>query len=431
MPKRCLFLCLTWLVLAMVPNARATSGVEANPGDPLTVELLTMGPGDHPFFKFGHNALRIRDEISGSDIVYNFGTFSFDSPTLIRDFFQGRLVYWLSKQSMALTLDHYHQENRTVMAQRLALSPEAKRRLRATLDENARPQNRAYKYDYFFDNCSTRLRDVLDRITGGRLHMATQTPARQTLRAHALRVTADDLLEYLVLALALGPAVDRSESRWAEAYLPAVLAEMVREVTIPWPARRWRPLVESEQRLLAAERVEPSSRRPAWRQRFLLCGIMTGLGVFVFAWLGERRRSALVMLGVMLVLGGLLVGLLGCALGALWLFTDHAATHDNQNLLLVSPLALVLPWVGIRLLKRGAVALRSLRVPAVLLAVSAILALLIKALPVPWQDNEQLIAYWLPTWLGLLGAGYLVPLGVGFRNLGLPRLSLDSSESRR
>jgi hypothetical protein len=114
-----------------------TSAASAEPSldpssDPLTVELLTMDPGEHPFFKFGHNAIRIRDARKGTDVVYNYGTFSFDSPTLPRDFFKGRLRYWLSRESMTTTLAHYAGENHDLVAQCLSLLPAQKTRAQAS-----------------------------------------------------------------------------------------------------------------------------------------------------------------------------------------------------------------------------------------------------------------------------------------------------------
>src|SRR5580698_8507072 len=124
----------------------------AAPADPLAIYVMTFGPGDHPFFKFGHDAIWIHDRAAGSDRVYNFGTFTFDSPRLILDFLHGRMTYWLSVSSLFATREIYQRENRSIFVQELALPPEVKRTLRARLDDNARPDKRAYKYDYFRDN---------------------------------------------------------------------------------------------------------------------------------------------------------------------------------------------------------------------------------------------------------------------------------------
>ena len=142
--------------------------------DPLSVYVMTFGPGDHPFFKFGHDAIWIHDAAAGTDRVYNFGTFSFTGPRLILDFLHGRMTYWLSVSYLPAVLASYEHENRTIDVQELALDPAAKQALRARLDVNARPENRAYKYDYFLDNCATRVRDAIDDAVGGQLRASAR-----------------------------------------------------------------------------------------------------------------------------------------------------------------------------------------------------------------------------------------------------------------
>ena len=202
--------------------ARHANGAPANGGasdaavavDPLTVEILTFGPGQHPFTRFGHNAIRIIDRSPGvgTDVVYNFGTFTFDSPRLIVDFLQGRLRYWLSRSSMAGTQALYRRENRDIEAQELDLSAAQKRALQSRLEVNARPENRDYRYDYFADNCSTRVRDALDAVLDGRLRAGAVGPGTMTLRAHALRMAADDLPLYTALLIVLGPRLARERN---------------------------------------------------------------------------------------------------------------------------------------------------------------------------------------------------------------------------
>src|SRR6185503_14057860 len=188
--------------------------------------------------------------------VYNFGTFRFDSPRLILDFLKGRLSYWLSVSSLRSVLAEYQHENRDISVQELRLTAEAKRRLQAKLDENARPENRAYKYDYFLDNCSTRVRDALEPVLGNpAFRDAARAPARMTLRQHALRMTAEPLWFYVALDLVLGPAVDRPIDRWTEMFLPAEVARGL-EAT---PG-----LVASQRLVFRAQRPPPRELPPAW-----------------------------------------------------------------------------------------------------------------------------------------------------------------------
>src|ERR1022692_4278183 len=129
----------SWAALGSAFAAQAApAALSAQPTpapDDLSVAVMTFGPGDHPFFRFGHDAIWIHDRETGVDRVYNFGTFTFDSPRLILDFLHGRMTYWLSVSSLAATLEIYQRENRSIVLQELALDPDAKRALRARLDE--------------------------------------------------------------------------------------------------------------------------------------------------------------------------------------------------------------------------------------------------------------------------------------------------------
>ena len=105
-----------WRLGRRAPESRGATA------DDLTVSVMTLGPGDHPFFKFGHDAIWIHDASEGSDRVYNFGTFSFDSPRLIVDFLHGRMTYWLSVSGIGATVAAYEHENRSIDVQQLALT---------------------------------------------------------------------------------------------------------------------------------------------------------------------------------------------------------------------------------------------------------------------------------------------------------------------
>ena len=111
------------------------------------------------------------------------------------------MTYWLSVASLPGVLAGYERENRSISAQRLTLPPDDARRLQQRLIENARPANRAYKYDYFLDNCATRVRDAIDLTLGGRLRETGRARGRMTLRQHALRMSAQPLWLYLALDL--------------------------------------------------------------------------------------------------------------------------------------------------------------------------------------------------------------------------------------
>ena len=391
----------------VTPIMPAGPAAGAAPADPLAVYVMTFGPGDHPFFKFGHDAIWIHDAAEGTDRVYNFGTFAFTGPRLILDFLHGRMTYWLSVSYLPATLESYERENRTIDVQELALAPGIKRALRARLDENARLENRSYKYDYFLDNCATRVRDAVDGATGGELRRSAHTPARLTLRQQALRMTADYWPLYLALDIVLGPDADRPIDRWGEMFIPQELARGLAAVTVPGPAGA-QPLVSEARALFPAQRPPPLETPPARGRLFLLAGTALGLLFFLLGWGATRPRVARparlalrALLGLLLSVFGLLVGFVGCFLVYVWTCTDHVVAHHNQNILLFAPWAIALAVVGIGVTFGRPWSGRAARAIALTALAGAIAAALLKIGIVRHQENERLLSFALPAWLGI------------------------------
>jgi hypothetical protein len=371
------------------------------PPDPLTISVLTFGPGSHPFFKFGHDALWVHDRAAGTDRVYNFGTFKFDSPWLIIDFLRGRLTYWLSVSNMDPVVASYERDNRGIASQELALTPEAKQALRARLDENARPENRAYKYDYFLDNCSTRVRDAVDRAADGRLHAASLGSARLTYREQALRLTADTLWLYVALDVVLSGTADRPIDRWAEMFIPEELARGLRAVPLPGPAGA-HPLVASEQLVFQARRPLPPEHPPARGVTFLLCGLAVGLLFTALGWATPGRPFVRFLFGGGIALWGLVAGFIGTFLTVVWLFTDHVVAHRNENIMQCAPWALLLVIFGVGVIAGHHRATRRALGVTVSALVLAIVGLLFKVIPAFHQSNGPLIAFCIPVWVGIM-----------------------------
>jgi hypothetical protein len=391
----------------VTPPAPSGFGAAAAPADSLSIYVMTFGPGDHPFFKFGHDAIWIHDAAEGTDKVYNFGTFAFTGPRLILDFLHGRMTYWLSVSYLPVTLESYERENRTIDVQELALEPGSKQALRARLDDNARPENRDYTYDYFLDNCSTRVRDAIDGATGGQLRASAHTPARLTLRQQALRMTADYWPLYLALDIVLGPDADRAIDRWGEMFIPEELARGLTPVTLPGSAGP-HPLVSDVRTIFPAHRPPPLETPPVRGRLFLVAGTALGLLFFLLGWGATRPRVARpvrlalrALLGLLLALFGLLVGFVGCFLIYVWAFTDHVVAHHNQNILLFAPWAIALAVVGIGVALGRPWWGRAARVIALTAMAAAIAAALLKIGIVRHQENERLLSFALPAWLGI------------------------------
>jgi hypothetical protein len=386
--------------------AAAADGPTATPspsGPRPSISVLTFGPGDQAFSKFGHDALWVHDPRkppSRQDLVFNYGTFRFDSPWLIMDFLKGRLSYWLSVSTLERTLASYKAQNRSVSAQELALTDDQIQAVSAFLSKNVKPENAYYRYDYYQDNCATRIRDVLDRHLGGQLGAASQGPAPLTYRDHTRRLTVDAPILFLALDLALGRLVDRPITEWEELFLPARVEAKLSQLTTASGA----PLVQRRVSLFEADRAAPLDGALGFRWGWLAAGIALGATWLALARL--ERRWARVSLAASLSGLGFVYGLLGALLLVLWLLTDHEVTYWNQNVLLCPVWAMALPVLA-RDLARAVPRRPGLMMRLVGAATAcALLALLLRALPSS-QHTGPALSFFVPQWLGAGGALWL------------------------
>lgn len=374
-------------------------------GEDLTVSVVTFGPHEHPFFKFGHNAVLI-EHASGQGYVYNFGMFDFSSPALIPKFALGRSMYWLARTPRDPTFAAYIEENRTVEVQELDLTPDQRRAMFERLEHNARPENRHYLYDYFFDNCSTRVRDAVDKAVGGQLRAAASARARLTFRGHALRLTADLPWEYVALAFGLGTTADQTVTRYEEGFIPMELRDTLREVKLPAAGGGTRPLVKAERLVFKATRADPPLDPPNRTPIFAAIGLALG-GLFaLLGWLALSRRWARVAGATLLGLVGTIVGLLGCLLVFLWAATNHRAAHANANILQALPLALVFPFLAAGVARWRPSAVRRATFLAAGAAALSLLGLLFRLVGLVRQDNLAFVALFLPLWAGIAAGLY-------------------------
>ena len=148
----------------------------------LEISLLTCSPGSELYTKFGHSAIRLLDRQTGTDLVYNYGIFDFDTPNFYGKFTQGSLQYWLAVQPTQGFLRMYALDKRGVIEQKIYLEAEEKKKIRLFLEENRRPENRYYRYDPFLDNCATRVRDVLFDVLKDKIEVTAATDAANSFR---------------------------------------------------------------------------------------------------------------------------------------------------------------------------------------------------------------------------------------------------------
>ena len=255
------------LAIAALATCATAETRPLSPPDPAErISHVVIGPGDAVYEKFGHNALRIEDpDETGEyrDVAFNYGLFTFENDFIFQ-FIRGNMRYWMAPERSEPMLEGYHQDGREIRVQTLNLSPGQALYLKRYLWTNALPDNRFYLYNYYTDNCSTRLRDAIDHATGGQLRRQTETILTgHSYRDHTRRCMASSPLTYVALAYVLGQNADRELSRWEEMFLPDLMRQYLRDVRVdPSGAsliaeerllyRGMRPPVRDEPPLLAA-----------------------------------------------------------------------------------------------------------------------------------------------------------------------------------
>ncbi len=372
------------------------------PGASLRASLLTIGPGDVVWERFGHNAILIQDEETGWEASYNWGVFSFGQVDFVPRLVRGTMLYSLGVYDPEAALLEYRRAGRPVWIQELALTPSQKWELLALVEENALPENRDYRYDYYGDNCSTRVRDVLDRVLDGQLEaLFSADTTAFTYRWHTRRVLRELPAYYLGIQFVLGPTADRPITEWEEMFLPVSLMEGIRAVQLPDGKGGVRSLVTEERVLLDPGRPEPPTSPPFAFPIFLAIGILWG-GVLLWlvgsgCGLGVGRR-----LGVVLLAGGwgLVAALSGSLLLGAWLFTDHVFWYANFNLFQVNPLFFPMPVAFFLFLFMGRFP-RWGRKLAFALALISVVGVALQLLPGVDQKNGEMLALSLPMNLAL------------------------------
>ena len=388
------------------PSAQPAPGPRvAAPGEPgseLTITLLTMGVGEQVWEQFGHNALWFhldRAPSSGGpvDVVYNWGIFDSSQPYFIPHFLQGRMLYSMGGYPYEQTLIEYRERDRAVWAQELDLTNAQKTALRDFVIWNSRPENANYRYDYYRDNCSTRVRDALDRVLGGVIR-ATYSGRKTgyTYRSETLRLTQRQALLAAGIDLGLGRPADRELSAYEEMFLPMRLRDYVRELRIDDGHGGTRPLVKSERMLLPTISHPEASAPPHWMPTFVVLGLLIAVLFGVVGWRAARGSApARFTAGTLFAVWCFGVGCLGLILSLLWSVTDHTFAHQNENLLLFNPLWLVLAVLVPMTAVRGRLS-QVTRWLTLLVAALAVIALLLHLVGLSRESNGEMIAIALP-----------------------------------
>jgi len=383
-----LFICLLALSWAGAGLAIDNSEISEVPDNSAEAWLVTFGPGEIYWERFGHNAIWLREPAAGIDHTFNFGYFDFDQEDFFLRFMRGRMLYFSVAQPAEREFEFYRMQNRSIRAQKLNLSPSQYRRLRDFLLNEIKPENRDYRYDYYLNNCSTRIRDVLDiALDGALLDRTENVPASLNFRDQTRRLTQMQFWYYLGLELALGFPVDRAVSRWDEMFIPMVVADEIAAMSAE-TSEAGNPLVPVDTMLFESTSRLPEATPTSVWHRYLVFGLL----VTGFAWLSGKFMPPVWLSGLCQAFI-LISASIGIILAALWLMTDHEVTRPNANLLLFNPLVLLTLVPVLR------------RVGAVILAGGVVVCYLMLLFPTH-QNNLDVLALLTP--INLAVATYFI-----------------------
>lgn len=324
--KRLLFFLLSLGLAAGVAGQPALS-------DSSTISLMTVAPGEETYSLFGHSALRVRDPLLRLDRCYNYGTFDFDQPNFLLKFCRGKLLYMLDLEPYRSFEYGNIADRRAMREQLLNLSGGERQALFGALEKNALPENRAYKYDFFYDNCATRIRDVVGAALEYRVRYDSSTLTRpQTMRQLLRPYLARHPWTEFGIDLVLGRSADRVANAEDFMFLPDYVHAMFAKASIDGTV----PLVKSE-RKIPEYSFEPQPFQPGFFSRplWVMC-VVALIGLLCMAHPRNERIFDLVFWPTL--------GLAGLVMALLWFATDHSATKTNLNMMWALPTHLLFFW---------------------------------------------------------------------------------------
>lgn len=318
--KFCILLFITYCLLPITASARELS-------DSARITLLTVAPGDELYSAFGHTGIRVTDYKNDFDVVFNYGTFDFDQPGFYTNFVKGKMRYMISTDRFDDFMSEYVHDKRSVEEQELNLTPADKQKIFAFLYNNALAENREYYYDFFWDNCATRPRDVFEKVLGKRLVYHTDSAGFEENK------TMHDMLRVYVgsrawvdygFDLILGMPCEVIARPRDQTFLPDYLAKYVQCATVDG-----QPFVVQAHYLLHFP-------LPKIENGFLPIHLSLLLVFIAFVvWFVERKSKTHFYIFDFILF--LVFGLFGVLWLCLWLFTAHYSVPQNLNMLWMIP----------------------------------------------------------------------------------------------
>ncbi|MBU3822719.1 DUF4105 domain-containing protein [Flavobacteriaceae bacterium XHP0103] len=317
--KKTLFILILFLFAVKVNAQKNVLSPEAE------ISVLTIGPGASLYDSFGHNAFRVRDIVKGTDLVFDYGRYDFTAPNFYLKFAQGKLNYLIDWNYYEDFFNIYISENRTIEAQVLNLSETEKQALFDYLLNNIKPENSRYLYDFFYDNCATKIRDVVEIATNNQIEFHEPNNFKQQTFRELIHSNLNrNSWGCFGIDVALGSVIDRKATAYQHMFLPKYIHQFFGSATIKNSGKK---LVKASNTLY--KKIEVKESNNFLTSPLLVFGLLALLILYI-TYSDYKKQKQTVWLDVSLFI---ITGLVGIAILLLWFATDHTGTHQNYNLL--------------------------------------------------------------------------------------------------
>ena len=328
------------LMLSFFSLTQSVRGQE----DSIKVSLMTCAPGTEIYALFGHTALRYEDTARGEDWVFNYGMFSFNTPHFIYRFVKGETDYELGVTPYSYFEGSYAMRGSSVYQQTLNLTMAEKQKLRRLLEENYQPENRVYRYNFFYDNCTTRARDIIEECIEGKV-VYPDGKEGLSFRDIVHQYTKGHEWDELGIDMCLGSEADEPVDARKQMFAPFYMLEAAGKATIV-AGDSVRPFVLQEKKVVD---VEPEGGEGGFPLSPLVCVFVLMGAVCLVGWI-QLKVKKVIWIWDLFLFG--VQGLAGCVIAFLVCFSTHPTVGSNWLILLLNPIPLIyLPVMVYRAIK--------------------------------------------------------------------------------
>lgn len=320
--------------------------VQSQSTDSIRFSLLTCAPGTEIYSLFGHTAIRYENYTRRIDVAFNYGMFSFNTPNFIFRFVAGETDYQLGITPYSYFEAEYAMRGSSVYQQVLNLTQSEKERLLTILENNYLPENRIYRYNYFYDNCTTRARDKIEECIEGKV-VYPDSLSGKSYRSIVHEFTAGSPWDEFGIDLCLGAEADKEINKRQQMFSPFYMKYYASNAYIVDAGGTSRPLILDETKIVD---VEPEEVQPGFILSPLMCGALFLALCVVMAW-GQWKTQRIWWRWDIVLYG--LQGLAGCIIAFLFFFSVHPTVGSNWLLILFNPIPLLyLPFMVYKAVKR-------------------------------------------------------------------------------